>query len=57
MFYSNALSVRRILFKIKKKPEQWDCSGKKREPDQFEGGEEKERVAGGYEGARKKGPD
>ena len=44
MFYSNAPSVRRILLKIKKKP------------DQFEGGGEKERVAGGYEGARKKDP-
>lgn len=37
-------------------PDQWDCSGKKREPEQFEGGGEKERVAGGYEDAREKDP-
>lgn len=41
MFYSNALSVMRILLKIKKKS------------NQFEGGGEKERVAGGGKGAEK----
>lgn len=45
MFYSIALSVRRILLKIKKKTEQ------------FEGGGEKEKVAGGYEGAKKQCPN
>ena len=45
MFYSNALSVRRILLKIKKEAR----SIRRRRG--------KERVAGGYEGARKKEPD
>lgn len=41
MFYSNALSVRLKLLKIKKKPEQ------------FEGPRGKKRVAGGGKGAEK----
>ena len=45
MFYSNALSVRRILLKIKK-----EARSIRRRTG-------KERVAGGYEGARKKEPD
>ena len=30
MFYSNALSVRRILLKIKKKPDQFEGGGKRK---------------------------
>lgn len=74
MFYSNALSVRLKLLKIKKEtrtirrlrgkkrvPGGYEGAGKKG-PNQFEGGGEKERVAGGgkstknnqFEGAMKK---
>ena len=54
MFYSNTLSLRRILLEIKKRSPNNEASPEKqKEPDQFEGGGEKERVAGGGKGAEK----
>ena len=37
----------------KRSPNNGTAPERKKKPDQFEGGGEKERVAGGYEGARK----
>ena len=68
MFYSNALSVRLKLLKIKKNPinskapgEKRECSGdtkvlRKKGPDQFEGGGEKKGWPG-EEKVPKKFPD
>ena len=56
MFYSNVLSVRRILLEIKKKPDQWDCSGEGtgaqgtkrcKKTNKFEGAEKKRVPTGG----------
>ena len=53
MFYSNTLSLRRILLEIKKRsPNNGTTPEKQKEPDQFEGGGEKERVAGVGKGAK-----
>ena len=56
MFYSNALSVRLILLKIKKEARTMGLLREEKRARSIRRRREKEGVAGEYEGARKKDP-
>ena len=56
MFYSNALSVRRILLKLKKEARLMGLLREEKRAQSIRRRRGKEKVAGGYEGARKMDP-